>query len=66
MHGKGGHMPYGGPYPGGLLPHGQTEPQPKSEWQTRFESLDEVDQNLIRELAVRTISMVQEKANGLF
>jgi hypothetical protein len=64
MRGKGGGMPCGGPYPGGLLPHSQTAEE--SELARKFGEFDEVDRNLMREATVRFVEMVQEGSRGGF
>lgn len=63
MKGKAGAMPDAGPYPGGLLPHGQTEQQGgQDDFARRFASFGDVDRRLMQEATSRVIDMIQEEA----
>jgi hypothetical protein len=61
--GKGGAMPYGGPYPASLLPPAEGEP---SEIEKKMATFDAVDRNLIREATVRVVEMIEEGSGGRF
>lgn len=64
MRGKGGSsaLPYGGPYPGAVLPHGQAEQSDIARGMAQF---DAVDRNLIREATMNVLDMIDHEAAKL-
>jgi len=58
-----GALPHDGPYPGGLLPHGQTADLKADK---EFESFDEIDRNLLRAAGEKVIDLIQGALDGEF
>ncbi len=60
MRGKAG-AAYGGPYPGGLLPHPEAPEKELSPMAQRLSQLDAIDRNLIRAATSHVMELIQEE-----
>src|SRR6266851_1152279 len=63
MRGKAG-AAYGGPYPGGLLPHPEAPEKELSPMAQRLSQLDAIDRNLIRAATSHVMELIQEEISA--